>query len=185
MSTIDSFYKNQRYTSAFVTGAVKGVAADLVAQSSTKTHRSSEEKLRGGAEVAVRSFDLKRNVAFLLYGGIYQGMGLEYIYNTLMPNLFGESIALKVLFTMFVVSPFLTLPAAYLFKALVFSTSATAALRQYWHDIVHKGLLKTYWKIWIPVQTLAFAFVPEHLRISFIAAISFGWMILFSTISSK
>ena len=33
--------------------------------------------------------------------------------------------------------------------------------------------IENYWTIWIPVQTIAFSIVPQHLRISFIAAVSF------------
>jgi hypothetical protein len=124
-------------------------------------------------------------MAFLLYSGIYQGMGLELIYNTVIPKLFGSSILKNVLFSMFVVSPFLTLPMSYLFQALVFSRSPMAALHQYWMDVRHQQLLKIYWTIWIPVQTIAFSIVPQHLRISFIAAVSFLWMILFSSIQSS
>ena len=43
----------------------------------------------------------------------------------------------------------------------------------HWMDVRHAFLLKIYWTIWIPVQTIAFSIVPQHLRISFIAAMSF------------
>jgi hypothetical protein len=190
---ISTFYQTQPYTSAFVTCAVKGVAADLVAQ---KQSAVQEQKVlvaktskrpfhrRGGAS-HTSSFDLKRNIAFLLYSGIYQGMALELIYNTVIPKMFGTSILKNVLFSMFVVSPFLTLPMSYLFQALVFSRSPIVALQQYWADVRHQSLLKIYWTIWIPVQTIAFSIVPQHLRISFIAAVSFLWMILFSSIQSN
>lgn len=181
MSTVGSFYRTQPYRAAFVTSAIKGVAADVVAQKA-ESKPSQEEVMRGGASTP--RFDVKRNLAFLLYAGIYQGMGLELIYNVLLPQLCGSSNFLKVLVSMLVVSPFLTLPMAYVFKALVFQKSMTTALGEYSRD-VRQGLLKTYWKIWIPFQTLAFVVVPTHFRIAFIAAISFAWMILFSSISSK
>lgn len=192
IASIGTFYQTQPYASAFCTCAVKGVAADLVAQKQAAVQEQKKEVItskrpfhrRGGASVS-SSIDLKRNMAFLLYSGIYQGMGLELIYNTVIPKLFGSSILKNVLFSMFVVSPFLTLPMSYLFQALVFSRSPMAALHQYWMDVRHQQLLKIYWTIWIPVQTIAFSIVPQHLRISFIAAVSFLWMILFSSIQSS
>jgi len=201
-AAVGSFYQTSPYLSSFLTCAVKGIAADLVAQKQSASKQQKELEAttttiattepqdessmqRGGAAVISSSIDMKRMLAFLLYSGIYQGMCLNLIYNTVIPKLFGPSVIKNVLFSMFVVSPFLTLPIAYLFKALVFSHSPVAALQQYWSDIRHENLLKIYWTIWIPVQTVAFALVPQHLRISFIAAISFLWMIIFSSISSK
>jgi hypothetical protein len=42
-----------------------------------------------------------------------------------------------------------------------------------------------YWAIWTPTQCITFSIVPEHLRIPFIAAVSFGWLILLSSITSR
>ena len=179
-AAIGTFYKNSPLASAFVTCAIKGSAADFVAQS--KTQRVSHG---GSIGLAPMQFQLKRNLAFLLYGGIYQGLGFEFFYNILFPKLFGDSIAKKVFASMFVLTPCVTLPLAYLFKAMVLQDSLQNALNQYKSDVMEKGLLSKYWLMWIPLQTLSFAVVPQHFRISFIAAFSFFWMILFSIISSR
>ena len=39
--------------------------------------------------------------------------------------------------------------------------------------------------IWGPVQCLTFGVVPEHLRIAFIAVVSFFWLIIFSSLTAK
>jgi len=190
-SAIGAFYENERFASAFLTCAIKGAAADYLAQSSSNKKKQQEierQKLlyrRGGAHVLAPTMDYKRNLAFLLYSGIYQGMGLEFIYNTLFPKWFGDSVVLKVIASMFVLSPLVTLPVAYLVKAAVFGHAPKLAMVHYLQDVWHKGLLTKYWCIWVPMQTLAFALIPERLRISFIAMISFLWMILFSAISSN
>ena len=192
-SAIGTFYQNERFASAFLTCAIKGAAADFLAQSSSKKkeqqkrlrQRQSSLFRRGGAHILESSMDYKRNLAFLLYGGIYQGMGLEFVYNTLFPKWFGDSVVLKVLVSMFILSPLVTLPVAYLVKAAVFGHAPKSALAQYGNDVYNKGLLTKYWSIWLPMQTLAFALIPTHLRITFIAMVSFLWMILFSAISSK
>jgi hypothetical protein len=52
-------------------------------------------------------------------------------------------------------------------------------------DILRKDLLKTYWLIWIPAQTLTFSVVPPHLRVLFVALVSFCWVTILSSISSS
>jgi hypothetical protein len=210
MSTIGAFYQNQPYAAAFVTSAVKGVAADLVvAQRSASSSRRRQQQqqqqqqlqqqmhqeqepltTRGDSTLLQQedssSLAMKRNMVTLIYSGIYQGMAMEFVYNTLFPKLFGASILLKVFVSMFVVSPFLGFPLAYLVKAGVFRHhSAMGAMQQYWHDVRHEGLLKTYWMVWIPLQTVAFALVPQHFRTTFITGVSFCWMIIFSSMSAK
>eukprot|EP00545_Synedropsis_sp_CCMP1620_P012456 CAMPEP_0119003866 /NCGR_PEP_ID=MMETSP1176-20130426/806_1 /TAXON_ID=265551 /ORGANISM="Synedropsis recta cf, Strain CCMP1620" /LENGTH=168 /DNA_ID=CAMNT_0006955503 /DNA_START=581 /DNA_END=1084 /DNA_ORIENTATION=+ len=168
MSTIGAFYQNQPYAAAFVTSTVKGVAADMVVASSTKRRRQRQNQLqaaqqhqqlvveqeplkalRGGAAVVAavdQTLAMKRNMVTLLYSGIYQGMAMEFVYNTLFPVLFGSSILLKVFVSMFIVSPLIGFPLAYLVKAGVFRHhSAMGAMQQYWHDVRHQGLLQTYW----------------------------------------
>ena len=193
MTAVGSFYQNERWAAAFVVAAVKGSVADYMAQRAGRSKKqagaSGKRSFRGGSGAAVaqppQSLDLKRNLAFLLYGGVYQGMGLELIYNILFPRWFGNNITIKVLASMFVLTPFVTLPVAYLVKACVFGENLKVAIQSYFQDISEKGLLTKFWMLWIPVQTIAFALVPEHLRISFIAAVSFAWMIVFSALSSN
>lgn len=192
MSTIGAFYQNQPYAAAFVTSTVKGVAADfVVAQRRSTSSRQQQPGLQQSTSSNSATSSNYRPtwnnnmMVTLLYSGIYQGMAMEYVYNTVFPKLFGASILLKVLVSMFVVSPFFGFPLAYLIKAGVFRHhSAMNAMRQYWQDVRHEGLLQTYWMVWIPFQTAAFAVVPQHLRTSFITAVSFCWMVIFSSMSS-
>jgi len=135
-------------------------------------------------------FNPRRTLAFFCYGGLYQGCGQELIYNHLFSALFGSgtrprSVVAKVCFDMLVIQPFLSLPIAYLIKAPIFGRSVGDALGQYRTDVAEKGLLKTCWKVWAPTQVVSFAIVPTHLRITFMACVSFFWIILFSTISSS
>ena len=41
------------------------------------------------------------------------------------------------------------------------------------------------WKIWVPAQAINFAFVPRHMRIPFVAAVSFGWTVVLSVMQGK
>lgn len=40
--------------------------------------------------------------------------------------------------------------------------------------------LKALWSVWVPAQLVNFAFVPRHLRVPYVAAVSFGWTVILS-----
>lgn len=182
-SAIDNFYQTMPLTSAFLTCGVKASAADAVAQ---KTQAAKDR----ANEDDVSPFQLKRNFAFLMYGGLYQGVAQEVIFNEVFPILFGQgtdvfTVASKVLFDSFVVTPFVCLPVAYVVKSVIFQYSLKEAFRRYYTDVTKSGLLFKYWSIWGPVQCLTFGVVPQHLRIAFIAVVSFFWLIIFSSLTAK
>jgi hypothetical protein len=58
----------------------------------------------------------------------------------------------KVCFDLFVQTTLVTLPIAYLTKALIYRYSPGEALSRYWDDINNHGLLKKYFWLWGPVQ---------------------------------
>ena len=134
--------------------------------------------------------DVLRNIAFLLYGALYQGMGQEYIYNHLYPIYFGTgtnvvTVLMKVAFDLLIQTTLLTLPVAYMIKAMIYKYTFQEALRRYVDDIRNHGLLMKYFTLWGPVQCITFGIVPERYRIMFIAVVSFFWLIILSTISSR
>jgi Mpv17 / PMP22 family len=212
---VESFYQNSPYLSAFVTCSVKASAADFFAQ--TKHLEASaelEEHVVVGAAAAkerARSdrtpfsshhhhVDVSRNVAFLLYGGLYQGMAQQWMYNTLYPAWFGshlhdwQVLATQVAFDMIVIGPFLCLPTAYAVKSLFTARNLGVetvvdviadGLNKYTNDAVEHNLVFKYWALWTPVQFLTFGVVPEHYRVAFVAAISFFWVFLLSSTSSS
>lgn len=137
-----------------------------------------------------KSFSFKRNLALLFYGGLYQGCGQELIYNNLFSMLFGagtqaRTVMTKVCFDMLMVQPFLSLPIAYVIKAPIFGYSFSDSIRRYLVDVKQNRLLQQCWMVWTPTQIVSFMLIPKHLRISFMACVSFFWIILFSSISSK
>eukprot|EP01082_Thalassiosira_pseudonana_P013238 g11575.t1 g11575 contig6:138175-138926(-) len=178
--------------SAFVTCGVKACAADLVAQK--KQAAKDAKELFGDdddddGDISI-PIEKRRNFAFFLYGGFYQGMAQEIIFNEVFPKLFGQgtdvyTVASKVLFDALVISPLVCLPVAYLVKSVIFQYSFREALRRYKSDVMENGLLTKYWSLWGPVQCLTFGVVPQHLRIAFIALVSFFWLIIFSSVTAK
>jgi len=196
IGAIDVFYKTMPLTSAFVTCGIKASAADLVAQKRALMKDTAEaegsltaadEEIRGEITTPLEK---RRNFAFFLYGGLYQGMAQEIIFNEVFPKIFGQGTDLvtvfsKVSFDMLVVSPFVCLPVAYLVKSVIFQYTVSEALTRYKDDVMKNGLLLKYWSLWGPVQCMTFGVVPVHLRIAFIAVISFFWLIIFSSVTAK
>jgi protein Mpv17 len=182
-SAIDAFYHTQPYAAAFMTCGFKASAADLVVQRQNDDEVTEKRK--------ALDFDFQRNVGFLLYGGIYQGCAQEYLYNTFFPSVFGDSqswvtVLEQVAVDMIVLTPFMCLPVAYMTKALIAADeNVVDGLHKYVSHVQNEGLLLRYWSIWAPVQVLTFGFVPTHLRIPFIAFVSFFWLMILSNISSQ
>lgn len=184
-SAVDAFYQSQPYLAAFLTCGVKAGSADYVAQKQQASKAVEEEP----------EFDVSRNLAFLSYGGLWQGMFQQYLYLHLYPFLFGEnptleSILCKVAFDILITGPILCIPVSYSVKSIFASGEVSLdavqrGLQNYWRDITTKDLLKTYGSIWIPAQCLTFGVVPPHLRVLFVAAVSFFWVTRLSSISSS
>lgn len=208
LGAADAFWRNSPYLAAALTCGFKASAADYVAQrrqhqdndkrleatTSTNTSTSLTSTTTGEKALVIKEsttrFDLKRNAAFLVYGSVYQGMAQEYIYNHLYPLFFGSGVDLftvlsKVLFDLLIQTTLVTLPIAYLTKALLYNYSVGEALRRYVDDIRNHGLLTKYFVLWGPVQCITFSIIPEHFRVTFIALVSFFWLIILSTIASK
>jgi protein Mpv17 len=156
-------------------------AVDTAVISTTTTTSTATDTMK---------IDKLRNFAYLVYGALYQGMAQEYIYNHLYPVMFGTgtdpvTVLSKVLFDLLVQTTLVTLPIAYISKAIIFRYGLGEAFRRYLDDIKNHGLLKKYFALWGPVQCLTFSIVPEHFRVTFIAAVSFFWLIILSSIASK
>ena len=76
------------------------------------------------------------------------------------------------------------LPPAYLVKAVLYNYSFKEGLEKYWADI-KEGLLLKYWALWLPALSFSFSTVPDHLRVAFMAVVSFFWFIIFSASSAE
>jgi len=182
-STVNSFYTTSPVEAAALTCGIKASCSDAVSQN------TAEPAPGASAEDDNTAFCWSRNSAFLLYGSLYQGVVQHFMYNELFPMLFGEgtdwtTVTEKVLLDQFVLFPFLGIPVSYLVKAAVFKQPWRGALEHYAAD-ARKDLLLKAWAIWIPVQFCTFSVVPVHLRIPFIALVSFFWLIILSNISNR
>lgn len=213
-AVLDDFFRTQPFLSAFVACSVKASAADLLAQTSAVANASSEDVKQlvtksteqvNDAMQLLETVNIQRNFAFLLYGGLYQGMFLQFLYMVAYPALYGGSefrIPLSIGSDICAFGPFVTLPIAYIIRAAIesrtssesssggethssFTEPVQEAIEKYKNHVFTQNLLVKYWMIWAPAQTINWYFVPEHLRVFFVAFVSFFWVYLLSAISSQ
>ena len=191
MAVLDSFWRNQNpFVTAGIVCAVKAFSADFVAQKRSYRQLLSLSKTTTETEESTPFvFDKRRALSFVLYGALYQGVCQEFIYNNLYSLLFGNGtsfrvVAKKVLFDAIFHNLLVCVPMSYVIKSLVFGTGIQTGIRQYIDDVVHKGLMLKYYSIWMPVNAMIFT-IPKHWRITVMAMVSFFWMTVLSTISSR
>ncbi|KAG7369646.1 Mpv17 / PMP22 family protein [Nitzschia inconspicua] len=196
---VSDFYQNFPIQSAILTCGFKASLADSLAQLNDSLALSSstlKEKMKKNVKQLHKqkleddsfNWEYRRNLAYVIYGGFFVGLMCHIEYNILFPLLFGtdhsiSTIVEKVIFDDFVSAPIVWLPPAYLIKAWVYDYSMKEGLQKYWRDIQENSLLTKYWTIWVPAQTISFSIIPDHLRVAFMASVSFFWFILFSSVS--
>lgn len=199
LQDISDFYQNFPVQSAVLTCGVKASLADCITQARTGADVALSKARRSSWVPSFLSsppsFELKRNVAYTVYGGIFIGLMCHLEYDYVFPFLFGDDAgdssshlllaAKEVLFDNFVSAPLMWIPPAYIIKALMFGQTPGEGLAKYVKDIKDQGLLQKYWSVWLPAQTLQFSVVPHHLQVAFLATVSFFWFMLFSHLSSK
>jgi hypothetical protein len=181
LTGVGTFYQSFPVVSAMMTCGVKGCLADLISQFGENRGKRASQK---------SNFSFKRNSAYVLYSGFFLGIMCDLIYNRLYPIMFGPSHALstilsKVVFDSTIVAPLCWLPPAYLVNAVVYGFSPMVGLKKYLHDIRHKSLLKKYSMLWVPVQLINFAFVPDCFRVAFVAVVGFFWLCILSSVQSS
>ncbi len=213
LEQVSEFYQNFPMQSAILTCGVKASVADTIAQvkpqieennnkNSPITHEidtpqhnefSITQELNKNANSI--DWEARRNLAYVLYGGIFVGLMSHIEYSCVFPLLFGtaKTTAItieKVFFDNLIAAPIMWLPPAYFIKAWVYGSEdekgiLSEGLEKYLVDVKENNLLWKYWAIWFPAQSISFSVVPDHLRVAFMASISFFWFILFSTVSSQ
>ena len=165
---LNEFYKTNRFKGAFLTCALKGCSADLVAQTIASKREQREEELRllqeensglqrfnritRSGHISVKkkfTWDMRRSLVFLIYGGFYQGCVLEFVYNDILP-LLGKgtdvrTVAKKVAADMGFISPLITIPMAYLVKGSLIGNTPVDSIKNYYADVVNEGLVLKNW----------------------------------------
>eukprot|EP00889_Picochlorum_renovo_P005844 jgi/Picre1/32874/NNA_008203.t1 len=74
-------------------------------------------------------------------------------------------------------------PTFYAIKAKVSGQPLSYAVQKYKSEIWES--VKTLWSVWVPLQLINFAFVPRHMRVPYVAGVSFGWTMILSVMQGK
>jgi hypothetical protein len=98
--------------------------------------------------IDLKEADWKRNLSFLLYGSLYQGIATiyEYSFNHLYPLWLGTGTniacsAPKVSFKLLVQLTVVTLPVACVIQSILKGEGLDVAFDKYINDIMNPGLL--------------------------------------------
>lgn len=188
LSAVNAAFELNPYAAGAFVAGFKAGSADIIAQK-RQIRKANNQKAASSENETAKGLDVRRTLAFLFYGAVYQGLAQEFTYNHLYPTLFGTEITTinvlkKVICDMGVQTPLLTLPIAYYSKALLAGKTFKQAMAHYVDDVKNRGLLFKFWGLWTPVQCLTFSVIPEHFRVSFIALVSFFWVIILSSLSA-
>lgn len=164
----------QRYPfgTGVVTTVVKTSAADLFAQ---KVIEKREE------------VDWKRHGVFISFGLFYLGGFQYYLYNHLfvrwcagMTAALGHkgSAPIKTFIDQAIHHPFFYFPVFYSLKGYVEGAAPADIFQRYRNELWEN--CKALWTIWVPAQLVNFSVVPRHMRIPFVAGVSFAWTVIIS-----
>lgn len=134
-----------------------------------------------------KEIDWRRHAMFCSFGFAYLGIWQYYLYNRLfavwcapLTKAVGHigAAPIKTLIDQGLHHPFVYFPAFYLCKGAVEGRPVSVSLQKYWEDLWPN--LKALWMVWVPAQLFNFGMVPMHLRIPFVAAVSFVWTVIIS-----
>lgn len=164
--------KKNPATVGIITTVIKTSAADAFAQLAVE--RKSE-------------LDWKRNGLFTAFGMTYLGMWQYQLYARLFPawtpaitRLVGPTFIAPALVFLdqAVHHPLLYFPSFYLLRGAIEGSPVSSSLSKCYDDMYEN--LTALWTIWVPAQMINFSFVPLHLRVPYVAGVSFLWCIVLS-----
>jgi len=134
-----------------------------------------------------RELDLRRHGMFCAFGFFYLGGFQYWLYNHAFVRLCAPltaavghtlSAPVKVFIDQAIHHPLLYFPTFYALKGSLEGRPFAASMAKYRAEAWDNW--KACWAVWVPAQLVNFAFVPKHMRIPFVAGISFAWTIIMS-----
>ena len=171
-------------TLACVTSCAKATAADAVVQTCVERR----------AELA-----RERSCAFALFGFVWMGAGQYLVYvrilDSLLPRTTNATAVAKVVLDQFIHVPLVFMPLFYLtdgwVEAVARGEEVLACLPHAAHHASYRykreirETMLANWQIWLPAQFVCFRLVPGHLRVPYVACVSFVWTMVLSVLQGK
>ena len=134
-----------------------------------------------------KEVDQTRLATFLLFGGGYQGCFQYFVFNTWFERLFpGKALVptvQKILAANIIADPVFFFPTFYTLKEglaqkRVDLGTVRVALSKYYDNCLEDW--KNTWAVWLPGHAVTYGLMPPHLRMVWIASVSFGYLSLLS-----
>ena len=141
---------------------------------------------------SINNIDWTRAAVFGTFGFFYLGIFQYWLYNTKyfkwFPGVSFKSTIQKVALDQFIKHPVLYWPTFYFLQTSLNERkmdiqTIKSAGNIYKTNIVSD--MKAMWTVWIPTQCITFGLMPLHLRLPFIASVSFFWCCLLSFMHGK
>lgn len=135
-----------------------------------------------------RVFDMYRASAMALFSGTFCGCGYHWIFNKAYVAIFGTSTSWAVTLAKtfgdgLIVFPFMYMPTFYFFDELFRSGSIRRIPARFCEEM--GGCMETYMYFWPLANMLMFKVVPSELKVTYIAFVSFGWLLILSYIAQQ
>ena len=170
----DAFLERRPLLGSAVVMGVKAWLADLLVQCAVEKRDT---------------VDQGRSLLFATFGASYQGIFQYLMYNrgfeVWFPGRGVRNVVTKIMLTNLISDPVFFFPSFYTMREAMngergvsATEMVTRALEKYrnncWTD------WRNSWVIWVPAHAVTYGFVPVHLRISWIATVSFAYVMLLS-----
>jgi len=136
-----------------------------------------------------KDFDFERNFLFFSFGACYQGGFQYYTYNKFFERVFGvgtkplRQVIGKILATNLIIDPCCFFPVFYSMKECLYQreigvSQVKTALGKYYNNAI--GDITTSWAIWFPAHCVTYGMLQPHLRMPWIASVSFAYVCVLS-----
>eukprot|EP01083_Nonionella_stella_P240856 841581_1 len=125
------------------------------------------------------------------FGLLYTGMVHYAVYCKLYPFIFDRMLKAtrfgvlgQTAVDQLIHSPLVYFPVFYCVKGMIYEGEVSkrtmhCALNQYF-NVNMKDDVFALWKVWVPANILTFTVVPMHLRVPWLAGVSFVWNVILS-----
>lgn len=159
------------YAMGFAICFCKGAVADVIAQKAVEKRKT---------------LNTRRLLGMALFSGSFCGCTYHFCFNVAFPRIFGvaqtlRTAAAKAAADAIVVFPFMYMPIYFCFDE-VFALGNTKGIVARWHSEIWPAM-KQYKNVWPATMLISFTVVPVELRVTFVAGVSFMWLICLSTFS--
>ena len=173
-SRVNAFFMKYPKQTSVGTTCLKTIAADLLVQTCVD-------------KKSINNIDWVRASVFGTFGFLYLGIFQFWLYNIMYfrwfpGSNFGSTVK-KVALDQFVKHPVLYWPTFYFLRTFINERKMDKKTLNSVIDTYKSNIwsdMKKLWSMWIPGQMITFGLMPLHLRLPFIALLSFFWCCLLS-----